>query len=183
MKRAPHTGSPRVAAVGPEGGVNSRAEGKMRILLAALTLMAFAVSCTATEGPSVRFDCPNCPVLVMGDHDSPEWQRLDTSTEFIEDIMVLLGCHYGYQTDDTNPKVGIRDKGDGPLLGNDEHLALIFPIGNIEPEPGVCYEMMARPVAKMGERPPPAPSSVHYFVVVEFKPLTDEDWQRWAERK
>ena len=153
----------------------------MRILLAALTLMAFAVSCTADSPPAVRFDCPNCPVLVMGDSDSPEWQQLDASTEFTGVIVVLLGCHYGYQTDDITPKFGIRDKGNGPLLGNDEHLALIFPTDGIEP--GVCYEMKVRHVIKMGERPPPAPSSVHYFGVGEFKPLSASDWQRWAERK
>ena len=154
----------------------------MRILLATLVLMAFVVSCAAVEPPSVQFDyCPDCPVLVMGDSDSPEWQRLDNSTEFISDIMVLIGCHYGYETDAITPEFGLRDKGNGPLLNNDEHLALVHPTDGIER--GACYEMTVRHIIKAGERPPPAPTSVHYFGVIEVKSLAQQDWERWTKRQ
>ena len=82
----------------------------MRVLLAALILTVFTVACADVEPPSIQLDyCPDCPVLVMGDPDSPEWQRLDNSTEFISDIMVLLGCHYGYETDedDVSPRSSV----------------------------------------------------------------------------
>ena len=161
--------------------VNTLVAITMKTLLTALILATLMMSCTAAPQPAVRFDCPNCPVLVMGDSDSPEWQQLDASTEFTGDVVVLLGCHYGYQTDAADPKFGLRDKGNGPRLGSGEHLALVWPTDGMAP--GICYEMTARHGWKVGERPPPAPKNVHYFDVIEIKPLSQRDWERWKRWK
>ena len=124
-------------------------------------------------------ECADCPVLVMGQADTEAWKRVDSGAAQIEDVMVLLGCHYGYRTADVNPKFGLRDWATyATELSKGEHLALVWPTDGMEA--GECYAMTVRHGWQVGTRDAPAPEAVHYFDTIEIKPLTKQSWLQWS---
>ena len=152
----------------------------LSLLVTALALTACSAGTpNASPGHEFLVDCTDCPVLVMGQPDTEAWKRVNEGTVPVEDIIVLVGCHYGYRTADVNAKFGLRDRAaHATELSKGEHLALVWPTEGMHA--GDCYAMTVRHARQVGRRNLPAPQAVHYFNTIEIKPLTKQSRLYWS---
>lgn len=156
-------------------------------MVAVLVLRAAAVAVLACGGgpvhPEVQVDCPDCPVLVMGQPDTDAWRVLDnadSSSYTTSPRTVLVGCAYGVVEKAGLPTYVFSSTPEFDQVGRGSHIAVGWVLDD-DTGPvalGECYETHALHVSRdtwrdMSDLP------VHVFDVVERLLLTDAEWRRW----
>ena len=155
-----------------------------------MVLVASAGACASGEPPRY-VDCPDCPVLVLGAPDTPEWEAIDRADETAvanTTDYILMGCHYGlaygwndevYAISDTASLDDVKKKFSA---GETIHHAVIGIRGEEKLEAGQCYQMK---VFYVRTEPPESADdlSVHHFLPAgypkEVVELSTADWQAW----
>ena len=152
--------------------------------LVAVSVVAIAaLACGASGPPKVHVDCPDCPVLVMGQHDSDAWRFIDNadpSTYKTVQRTVLVGCAYGVNESTGSPTYVFSATPDFDQVGRESHIAFVWVLDDkVGPlQLGECYETHAAHIERdtwrdLSDLP------AHLFDAMETRLLTDREWRQW----